>query len=99
MWRSGAATIATASGAFVTGPVWGEWDNAIAVGVLKGQQVLFLRLDPAGTGVLAEAAPPELAGHYGRIRTVAVQPDGSLLITTDNGDDDKVLPVTPATGR
>ncbi|MCQ4121276.1 PQQ-dependent sugar dehydrogenase [Rhodococcus tibetensis] len=99
VWSSGPSTIATASSAVVIGPRWGEWDNALAVGVLKGQQVLFLQLDPAGTGVRAESAPPELSGRYGRIRTVAAQPDGSMLLTTDNGDDDKVLRVTPATRR
>ncbi|AII10746.1 PQQ-dependent sugar dehydrogenase [Rhodococcus opacus] len=100
VWSSGPATVATASGTFVTGPGWGHWDGALAVGVQKGRKVLFLRLDPAGAQVVAETAPPALAGEYGRIRTVAGQPDGSLLVTTDNGDgDDQVLRVTPATGR
>ncbi|CAG7633888.1 PQQ-dependent sugar dehydrogenase [Rhodococcus opacus] len=100
VWSSGPATVATASGTFVTGSQWGDWDGALAVGVQKGRKVLFLRLDPTGAQVVAETTPPELAGEYGRIRTVAAQPNGSLLITTDNGDgDDQVLRVTPATGR
>ncbi|MFC4602879.1 PQQ-dependent sugar dehydrogenase [Rhodococcus kronopolitis] len=99
VWSSGPATIATASGTFVTGPEWGEWDGALAVGVLKGRKVLFLRLAPDGRSVIAETAPPELADAYGRIRTVVAQPDGSLLVTTDNGDDDKVLRVTASTDR
>ncbi|MFC0448923.1 MULTISPECIES: PQQ-dependent sugar dehydrogenase [Rhodococcus] len=77
----------------------GEWDTALAVGVQKGRMVLFLRLDPDGTHVLTDTRPPELADTYGRIRTVAAQPDGSLLNTTDNGHDDKVLRVTPTTER
>lgn len=99
VWSSGPATIATASGSFVTGSGWGTWSGALAVGVLKGRQVRFLRLDPAGIRVIAEAIPPELTGTFGRIRTVAAQADGSLLVTTDNGNDDKVLRITPASRR
>lgn len=100
VWSSGTATIATASGTFVTGPGWGgDWDGALAVGVQKGRKVLFLRLDPTGAHVVAETAPPELAGNYGRIRTVTAQPGGSLLVTTDNGDGDQVLRVRPKAGQ
>ena len=99
VWSSGPSTIATASGTFVTGRGWGDWDGALAVGALKGRQVRFLRLDPTGIRTVTDTAPPELADDYGRIRTVAAQPDGSLLVTTDNGGDDKVLRVRPATGR
>ncbi|MFV9455311.1 PQQ-dependent sugar dehydrogenase [Rhodococcus sp. NM-2] len=99
VWSSGPSTIATASGAFVTGRGWGDWDGALALGALKGRQVRFLRLDPTGIRTVTDTTPPELADDYGRIRTVAAQPDGSLLVTTDNGGDDKVLRVRPATGR
>ena len=95
VWSTGSPTLATASGTFVTGTDWGDWDGALALGALKGQRVVLLRLSPDGTSVLASATPPELAGTLGRIRTVAAQPDGSLLLTTDNGDDDRVVRVRP----
>jgi aldose sugar dehydrogenase len=95
VWSSGPSTIATASGSFITGQAWGRWNGALAVGVQKGQHLMLLRLSDDGTTVADEVAPPELDGKFGRIRTVSAQPDGSLLLTTDNGSDDVVLRVTP----
>lgn len=98
VWSSGPSTIATASGSFVSGSAWGNWDGAMAIGVQKGREVLFLRLAPDGGRVIDQAVPPELDGVYGRIRTVVAQLDGSLLVTTDNGGDDKVLRVASSGG-
>lgn len=95
VWSSGSSTIATASASFITGPAWGPWNGALAIGVLKGSHVRLLRLSDDGTAVVDEVAPAELDGKFGRIRTVAAQPDGSLLVTTDNGGNDVVLRVTP----
>ncbi|MBY6367446.1 PQQ-dependent sugar dehydrogenase [Rhodococcoides corynebacterioides] len=94
VWSSGPSTVATASGTFLTGSGWGAWDGALAVGVQKGQQVLLLRLSEDGTTVTEQATLPELS-EFGRIRTVSAQLDGSLLVTTDNGDTDSVLIVAP----
>ncbi|MBY6436518.1 PQQ-dependent sugar dehydrogenase [Rhodococcus kroppenstedtii] len=94
VWSSGPSTVATASGTFLTGSGWGAWDGALAVGVQKGQQVLLLRLSDDGTTVTEQTTLPELS-EFGRIRTVSAQPDGTLLVTTDNGDTDSVLLVAP----
>ncbi|MFC7959026.1 PQQ-dependent sugar dehydrogenase [Rhodococcoides kroppenstedtii] len=96
VWSSGPSTVATASGTFLTGSGWGAWDGALAVGVQKGQQVLLLRLSDDGTTVTEQTTLPELS-EFGRIRTVSAQPDGTLLVTTDNGDTDSVLLVAPQT--
>jgi aldose sugar dehydrogenase len=95
VWSSGPSTIATAGGTFIDGDAWGDWNGALAVGVLKGQELLLLRLSDDGDSVADEVSPTELDGTVGRIRSVAAQPDGSLLLTTDNGSDDKVLRVSP----
>ena len=63
VWSTGSPTLATASGTFVTGTDWGDWNGALAIGALKGQRVVLLRLSPDGTSVLATATPPELGGH------------------------------------
>ena len=96
VWSSGPSTVATASGTFLTGSGWGAWDGALAVGVQKGQQVLLLRLSDDGTTATEQTILPELS-EFGRIRTVSAQPDGTLLVTTDNGETDSVLLVAPQT--
>ncbi|AQA21240.1 glucose / Sorbosone dehydrogenase family protein [Rhodococcus sp. MTM3W5.2] len=93
VWSSGTPTLATASGSFLLGPGWGDWSGALAVGTQQGEKVLLLGLTPDGIGVERQAAL--LDGRYGRIRTVSGQPDGTLLVTTDNGSDDVVLRLTP----
>ncbi|GGF94745.1 glucose dehydrogenase [Rhodococcoides trifolii] len=95
-WSSGPATVATASGSFLTGAAWGSWNGALAVGVQKDMEVLLLQISDDGKTVTNEAKIDALSGTHGRIRTVSAQPDGSLLVTTDNGDnEDEVLVVTP----
>jgi glucose/arabinose dehydrogenase len=33
---------------------------------------------------------------YGRLRSVTVAPDGSLLVTTSNGSGDRIVKIVPA---
>jgi glucose/arabinose dehydrogenase len=95
VWSSGPQTIATSGGTFLDGDQWGSYDGLMLLGVLKGQGVLALRLDADGA-LEDQFRLPELEGHYGRIRTVQQGTDGDLYVTTDNGDDDKLLRVTPS---
>ena len=93
-WSSGDPTIAPGGATFVEGADWGDLDGALAMAVLKDQQVLFLSFDPDGR--LQEIRAPEALGDLGRVRTVSNDTDGSLLVTTDNGDgQDGIYRVTP----
>ena len=55
------------------------------------------------TGKGAGKPEPFLVGEYGRMRTVAVAPDGTLWVTTSNRDgrgeptkgDDRIIQVRP----
>ncbi len=68
------------------------------IGALQGKCLFSVTLD----GTSAGAPRKHFAGDYGRIRSVAAAPDGSLWITTSNTDgratpgthDDKILRVT-----
>jgi glucose/arabinose dehydrogenase len=94
-WSSGYPTVATSGGTFVSGPAWGRWDGALAVGELKNQLLRIFLLD--GDSVVDSRAPGQLIGAFGRIRTPRMGPDGSLYVTTDNGGGtDVVLRVTPS---
>ena len=96
IWQSGETTQATCSDAFLDGDGWGAFDGALVVTALKGAKLLVLRLHEDGT--LAEVSiPEETNGPYGRLRAARLGPDGALYVTTSNGDDDKLLRITPRT--
>ena len=93
VWSSGNSTLATASAAFASGRQWGQWDGSVVIGGLKSKKLIFLRLSDDGRSVDAQAYG--LENQYGRLRSVTPTANGSLLVTTDNGDNDSVLLVTP----
>jgi aldose sugar dehydrogenase len=94
VWSSGSPTLATSGATFLDGDQWGAYDGLLLVGLLKERGVLALRLDD--DGVLQEQFRlPELDGTYGRLRSVQQGNDGALYVTTDNGDSDQLLRVTP----
>lgn len=74
--------------------------NTIYVAALKGQRIWTIPLNNGRTG----KPKAYFEGKYGRLRTVAVAPDGSLWLTTSNTDgrgdvrsgDDRILRFTSA---
>lgn len=92
VWSSGAPTLATPGGTFVSGAAWGEWDGALAVTTQQGREMLLLKLTADGTAV---TEMDSVLTDQGRLRSATRMPDGSLLVTTDNGTGDKVLRVAP----
>jgi glucose/arabinose dehydrogenase len=78
--------------------------RTVFLGALDGKRVHAAELDPAGTG--AEEPTAFLTDRYGRLRTVVVDAEGALWITTSNRDgrgtpaedDDKVLRILPPGG-
>jgi glucose/arabinose dehydrogenase len=93
-WRSGFPTVATSGASFVADDGWGWYSGTLAVASLKASKVLFMKFDSAGK--LVDVRIPAELKKYGRLRAVTALPNGSLLITTDNGSDDAVLRVRPA---
>lgn len=88
-WRSGAPTVATSGGAFLSGSRWGSWNGRLAVAMLKGQGI---RLFTVTSGNRITGAQTVLRG-YGRIRSVQPGPDGALYFTTSNGSNDAIYRV------
>ena len=77
----------------------------VFLGSLPGERVHVAPLD--GRGRLEEAPEAVLTGRYGRLRTVVLDAEGGLWITTSNRDgagtpaedDDKVLRIVPPTSE
>jgi glucose/arabinose dehydrogenase len=93
-WSSGSPTIATSGAAWVRGKTWGAYENTLAVAALKGERVVFMSFDSAGT--LVGTHTPTALRRYGRLRSVSTLPSGQLMVTTANGDGrDSVLRVQP----
>lgn len=95
VWSSGAETEAICGADFLTGEQWGEMEGLLAVAALKGSKLLLMRLDADGA-VTEVGQLPELDDKYGRLRAVRPGRDGELYVTTSNGEDDKVLRISPA---
>ena len=96
MWSSGDPTVATSGATFMRGSAWGEWQGALAVGLLKGQGIYLMRFNPSPTTTRpATVTRMAVAQGYGRIRAVQLGPDGALWFTTSNGTDDKIVRITP----
>ena len=96
MWSSGDPTVATSGATFLRGSAWGEWQGALAVGLLKGQGIYLMRFNPSPTTTRpATVTRMAISQGYGRIRAVQLGPDGALWFTTSNGTDDKIVRITP----
>jgi glucose/arabinose dehydrogenase len=91
--------VAPASGAFYTGAGIPEFRNNFFFGCLKGEAIIRVELD--GSKVVRQS---KLMTNYGRIREVAMGPDGGLYFSTSNRDgrgrpdkaDDRILRIVPA---
>jgi hypothetical protein len=78
--------------------------RTVFLGALDGRRVHTVQLD--GAGALAEEPTAFLTDRYGRLRTVVLDGEGALWITTSNKDgigtpaedDDRVLRVFPPGG-
>jgi aldose sugar dehydrogenase len=93
-WSSGRPVEAVCGAAFLSGPQWGDLNGALAVGALRGEKLLLMRIGPDGA-VAEVGVPAALNGSYGRLRSVRLGPDGALFVTTSNGSNDSVLRVDP----
>jgi glucose/arabinose dehydrogenase len=93
VWSSGFPTIAPSGATFLRGAQWKGWDGAIAVAVLKGQQLRVFQVDSHNRLVHQWTA----VTNEGRLRSAVLGINGLLYITTDNGNgQDKVLRVIPS---
>ncbi|MEO8510194.1 MAG: PQQ-dependent sugar dehydrogenase [Chloroflexota bacterium] len=94
VWASGASTIATSNGAFVTGSDWADAADDLFVATLKDQDLR--RLDVAGDGSTATQIDLLFNGQWGRLRAVVPGPGNHLYVTSSNSND-RVVRIKAAT--
>ncbi|MEX5295948.1 PQQ-dependent sugar dehydrogenase [Kocuria sp. CPCC 205268] len=92
-WSSGRPTVALSGAVFLEGAQWGAWEGALAVAELKNTGVGVYRVEDTAVTGLSRMA--ELENDYGRLRSLTLDDEGALWVTTSNGQDDAVLRVTP----
>ncbi len=91
--------IAPGSGTFYRGDLFPDFNNNFFIGCLKGEMIIRLVMD----GRKIVSRDKLLEKQYGRIREVAVAPDGSIYFSTSNRDgrgdaekiDDRILRILP----
>jgi aldose sugar dehydrogenase len=82
LWSSGTPTIAPSGGTILSGSRWSGWNGALAMAVLKGQQLRVLGFTANG---LALEAQWTAITNRGRLRSAVQGPNGRLYIATDGG--------------
>ncbi|MBW3602320.1 MAG: PQQ-dependent sugar dehydrogenase, partial [Actinobacteria bacterium] len=92
-WASGFPTLATSGGSFMRGGRWGAYRGDLLVSTLKESDVRRFR--PRNRGRRLSQARVLLDGRFGRLRAATRAPGGNLMLTTSNGDNDRVIRVVP----
>ncbi|WP_373497443.1 PQQ-dependent sugar dehydrogenase [Aquiflexum sp.] len=77
-------TLATAGLAYYGHEDISEWRNSLLLATMKGQSIRILHLDDKGEKVKSEDI--FIQKHFGRIRDIAVSPEGEIFFSTSNRD-------------
>ena len=94
LWASGASTIATSGGTFVSSSQWADYNGQLFVSTLKESDVRRFSISESGASLGNPATHFNAA--WGRLRASVLGPGGQLYLTTSNGSNDKVIRVRPA---
>jgi len=65
------------------------WKNSLLLAVLKDEKLVQLKLNESGTAIQGER--DFFKGQYGRMRDIAIAPDGAVYISTDNGSNGDMI--------
>jgi glucose/arabinose dehydrogenase len=83
LWVSGSSTIATSGIRYLEGEAWGGWRGSLLVTTLKEQDLRRFELNDGE--ITAKQVDVVLDDEYGRLRGIALGPDGAIYLTTSNG--------------
>jgi glucose/arabinose dehydrogenase len=87
-WTNNGASQGMGPAVFLSGDEWRGWNGRLAVGIMGGQRLVILTLNPAGAVTNAvDASLPAV-----RYRALTLGPDGNLYVATDAGEIWRVTP-------
>jgi aldose sugar dehydrogenase len=92
LWSSGNPTIAPSGATFLKGGKWKGWEGALAVAVLKNQQMRIIKIDSQNKVTSDDVI---LDHRFGRLRTAVEGPDGNLYVSTDIASTSQIIRITP----
>jgi len=70
-----------------------QWKNSLLVAILKDSRLIQLKLNDDGSAV--EAEHQYFVNQFGRLRDIAISPDGKVYICTDNGNNkDRIIVIS-----
>lgn len=70
-----------------------QWRRSLLVTFLKDRKLRQMRLNKTGTAI--QSVHEYFVGEFGRLRDVAISPDGKVYLSTDNGNNrDMIIEVT-----
>jgi glucose/arabinose dehydrogenase len=69
-----------------------QWKNSLLLAVLKDKKMIQLKLNDNGSAI--DGVHEFFVNQFGRLRDIAISPDGKVYICTDNGNNsDKIIVV------
>ena len=70
-----------------------QWKRSLLVTFLKDRRLRQMKLNASGTAI--EGVHDFFVNQFGRIRDVAISPDGKVYLCTDNGNnEDMIIEIT-----
>lgn len=82
-WNNRGASEGMSPCVFLRGAEWGDWENRLAVGFLRGARIEVLELDEQGM-TTGSSIVSGLPGQ--RMRSLVLGPDNALYVATDGGE-------------
>jgi glucose/arabinose dehydrogenase len=92
-WSSEGPTLATSGCVFVRSGIWETWQGNLFVSNLKESDLRRFTVNPGDWHLTRRDVL--FNNRWGRLRAAAVSPGGRLFLTTSNGNNDKVIRITP----
>jgi glucose/arabinose dehydrogenase len=92
-WSSDGPTLATSGCTFVNHRNWESWNKSLFISMLKESDLRRYTVN-SGTWTMTQRNILFNAA-WGRLRAAVMGPGGKLYLTTSNGNNDKVVRITP----